>query len=269
MKFDRFPKCTSLCCFLFLLAGAVFSQNRVIVPINTHFIPTENGTNDHMYNKVVSVSTQGELLEKIYDKENRPIEISKSTFKDPEGKQLLWKETQKFNELGEIDMIIIVDTSSDSTNTKVFNNEKLLLELYCDKFSICTGSFYPEGSEETIPVDRNIFEPNFSDIQGWFKFARENFKYPEMARKGKHEGTVWMGLKISTTGELLESSAINAQELHPSLIKQVQEIIDVYTGGFSSALDKKGNPVEGWMYFNTDFYLIQTKPTRTVPKFDF
>ncbi|RZS94993.1 energy transducer TonB [Cecembia calidifontis] len=269
MKSIGVLKYSSLCCFLFLMAGAVFSQNRVIVPINEHLIPTENGSNEHIYNKVVSVSTQGELLEKIYNLENRPIEISKSSFKDPEGKQLLWKETQKFNELGEIDRIIIVDASSDSTKTKVFNNEKLLLELSCDEFSNCNGLFYPEDSEETIPVDRNIFEPNFSDIQGWFKFARENFKYPEIARKGKHEGTVWMGLRIGTNGELLESTGINAKELHPSLIKKVQEIIDAYHGEFSPALDKKGNPVEGWMYFNTDFYLLQTKTTRTVPKFDF
>lgn len=269
MKIDKLLKYASLCSSLFLITEAVFSQNRVIVPINEHFIPTENGSNDHVYNKIVSVSTQGELLEKIYNKENRPIEISKSSFKDLEGKQLLWKETQKFNESGEIDMIIIVDSSSDSTKTKVFNNEKLLFELSCDEFSNCNGLFYPEDSEETIPVYRNIFEPNFSDIQGWFKFARENFKYPEIARKGKHEGTVWMGLRIGANGELLESTGINARELHPSLIKKVQEIIDAYHGGFSPALDKKGNPVEGWMYFNTDFYLIETKTVRSVPKFDF
>lgn len=58
----------------------LFAQEREIIPLNEHFYPLSLGAGLHTYNNVKTLSTDGEVMEKIYTLENTPVEIRKVTF---------------------------------------------------------------------------------------------------------------------------------------------------------------------------------------------
>lgn len=63
-------------------------------------------------------------------------------------------------------------------------------------------------------------------------------------------------MKISEFGEILARKVINESVAHPSLIKEVEKIIENYKGGVVPAReDLGGDYVAAWMYFQVRFLL--------------
>ncbi|MCC5936151.1 MAG: energy transducer TonB [Lunatimonas sp.] len=230
------------------------AQERKIIHLDAHFLPTESGEDDHTYSKIVTVSAEGELVEKTYDLNYTLVSVKKSLFEESEPLDPLWEEETHYSSDG-VPMYTEFKYRKDNAKyTKVLVDEKLVLDLICDNSLSCEGTFVaPSGEEET--VDRDIFKPSLPSVKVWQEFLAKNLSYPQSARNTRTEGEIWIGLKIDEYGEQVERFIVNRASSDPSLVKEVERILDRYTGGFVPARTIYGNPTAAWMYLPIRFRL--------------
>ncbi|SMD42214.1 TonB protein C-terminal [Aquiflexum balticum DSM 16537] len=229
------------------------AQERRIIPLNEHFFPLEVGRGLHKYNNVISYAIEKELNEKIYTLDNQLIRTIKSTFDDEARELLLWKSEQKFDLKGQSLYSKLYYSNSDTVFTKIIFEENLILDLVCI-YANCNGSYFKSDGNVEV-VDRNIFEPSFKSLNIWQEFLNRNLTYPLGARRIGAQGNVWVGMKISDSGELLEYAILNSEVIHPVLIGEVNRILKIYNEGFVPAKDFDGNYITEWMYFPVRFVL--------------
>jgi hypothetical protein len=132
--------------------------------------------------------------------------------------------------------------------------DDLILDLECGSSANCNGTFVSSvGDKEK--VDRDICKPNFPSVEFWHKFLSKNLTYPLAARNAGAQGEVWVGVKIGSSGEIMESAIMNPTQSHTALITEVERILDRYDGGFVAARDLEGECITAWMYFPIRFSL--------------
>lgn len=232
-----------------------YAQERRIIPLNEHFFPLEVGKGLHKYNNVISYAIEKELNEKIYTLDNQLIKSIKSTFDDEAREFLLWKSEQSFDLKGQTLYSKLYYSNSDTVFTKMIVEGKIILDLVCVNRS-CNGSYFKSDGNQEL-VDRNIFEPSFTSNEIWQEFLHSNLTYPTVARRVGAQGNVWVGMKISDSGEVLESAILNSEVIHPVLIKEVNRILKIYNEGFVPAKDFNGNYITEWMYFPVRFVIFR------------
>jgi hypothetical protein len=234
--------------------GLVEAQERKIIPLDAHFLPTESGEDDHTYSKIVTVSSEGELVEKIYDLNYTLVSVKKSLFEESEPLEPLWEEETHYSSDGIPIYTEFKYRKDNAKHTKVLVGEKLVLDLVCDSSLSCEGAFVaPSGEEEA--VDRDIFKPSLPSLKVWQEFLGKNLSYPQSARNTRTEGEIRLALKIDEHGELVERFILNRISSDPSLVKEVERVLDRYTGGFVPARDLQGSPTTAWMYLPIRFRL--------------
>ncbi|HSI77487.1 MAG TPA: hypothetical protein VK957_16420 [Lunatimonas sp.] len=230
------------------------AQEREIIPLNEHFFPVKTEGENQQYSKIVSISPEGELVEKIYSLEYSLVSIKKSIFEKGQTMEPLWEEKQEFSSDGELKYTQLKYRKANSRHTKVLVGEDLILDLECGSSSKCNGLFVSStGYQET--VDRDIFKPSFPTTEGWQKFLTGNLTYPQAARNADKEAEVWVGMKINDFGEIVERAVVNESASHPSLIEEVERILEIYEGDVVPARDLEGDYITAWMYFPVRFIL--------------
>lgn len=230
------------------------AQEREIIPLNKHFFPVETEGKNQQYSKIVTISPEGELVEKIYSMEFSLVSITKSIFEEGKPREPLWEEKQQFSQVGELEFTQLKYRKANSRHTKVVVGDKLVLDLECKGNSKCDGIFVStSGYQET--VDRDILKPSFPTLEIWQNFLMKNLTYPLAARNAEEEAEVWVGMNISEFGEILERKVVNESVAHPSLIKEVEKIIENYDGEVVPARNIEGDYVPAWMYFPIRFLL--------------
>ncbi|EON76868.1 hypothetical protein ADIS_2739 [Lunatimonas lonarensis] len=242
-------------CLGFLgFASKAEAQERKIIPLDAHFLPIEEGEDGHSYSKIVTVSSEGELVEKTYDLNYSLVSVKKSLFEESERQEPLWEEETHYSSDGAPISTQYKYRKDNAKHTKVLVGEKLVLELVCDGSMPCKGTFVaPSGERET--VDRDIFKPSLPSMKVWQDFLVKNVSYPPSARNKRTEGEIWIGLRIDEHGELVERFILNRASSDPSLVKEVERLFDIYTGGFVPARTIYGNPTTAWMYLPIRFRL--------------
>lgn len=239
--------------FLSSISFGAFAQQRLIIPLTEHYTAADSGAKNHVYNNLVTVTPKGELYERFYDLNNRLVKSSKSSFKDPELQELVWKETQYFDKKGELEYAQIYEIYDNAITTKIADAEQLILDIICTDIYNCVGDFTPKGKEGPISVKRNVFEANFENPDEWTQFMVENVRYPTAAKKGNYQGIVQLALKIDSNGALLTTAPVNPKEVHKSLVEELQRVVLLNPGPYLPAMNKYGEAVEGWIYFSFDF----------------
>ncbi|WP_158856077.1 energy transducer TonB [Lunatibacter salilacus] len=240
-------------CWL-VLSTTSLAQEKKIIPLNEHFFPLETEGENQQYSKIVSISPEGELVEKIYSLEYSLVSITKSIYEEGQPREPLWEEKQQFLPDGELEFTQLKYRKANSRHTKVVAGEELILDLECKGSSKCDGIFVStSGYQED--VDRDILKPSFPTIEVWQKFLTKNLTYPPAARNANEEAEVWVGMKISEFGEILERAVVNGSISHPSLIKEVERILELYKGDVVPARDIEGDYITAWMYFPVRFIL--------------
>lgn len=252
----KLPLRFSLLIILLFCLGILSSataQERKIISLDEHFTPLEDGGGKHLYNSVTSFGIEKELNEKIYTLDNQLVKSIKSTFVDEEREILLWKQEQRLDSNGKLEFTKLSFTNADTAFTKILVDENLILDLAC-LYNNCHGIFSKSNGDQEI-VDRNIFEPSFKSRRIWQEFLNSNLTYPLGARRVGAQGDVWVGMKISETGEVIESIILNPKIINPILIKEVERIIKKYDKGIVQARDFNGENITAWMYFPVKFVL--------------
>jgi len=234
--------------------GLVEAQERKIIPLNAHFLPIASGDEGQKYSKIVTVSSEGELVEKTYDLNYALVSAKKSMFEASEPQEPVWEEEQHYASDGTLRYTQFKYRKDNANYTKVFVGDKLVLDMVCDRALKCEGSFVAPGGEEEA-VNRDIFKPGLPDMKVWQEFLAKNLSYPQSARNTRAEGEIWLGLKIDERGEFLESSVVNRASSDPGLVKEVERVLDRYSGGFLPARNLKGIPTTAWMYLPIRFRL--------------
>lgn len=234
--------------------GLVEAQERKIIPLDAHFLPIESGDEGQTYSKIVTVSSEGELVEKTYDLNYALVSAKKSMFEASEPEDPIWEEEKQYASDGTLKYTQFKYRKDNANYTKVFVGDKLVLDLVCDSSLNCEGSFVAPGGEAEA-VDRDIFKPGLPSMKAWHEFLAKNLSYPQSARNNQVEGEIWVGLKIDERGELLESSVVNRANSDPGLVKEVERVLDRYTGGFLPARNLQGGPTTAWMYLPIRFRL--------------
>lgn len=228
------------------------AQERKVVPLDAHFLPIESGEDGHTYSKIMTVSSEGELVEKTYDLNYALVSVKKSLFEELEPDEPLWEEETHYSEDGAPIYTRYKYRKDNAKHTKVVVEEKVVLDLVCDDSMSCEGTFVaPSGEQES--VDRDIFKPSLPSVKVWQEFLGNNLSYPPSARNTRTEGEIWIGLKINEHGELVERSVLNRDSSDPSLVKEVERVLERYTGGFVPARTIYGNPTTAWMYLPIRF----------------
>ncbi|MGY6521708.1 MAG: energy transducer TonB [Mongoliitalea sp.] len=230
--------------FLFFTFHAI-AQEREIIPLNEHFYPLTLGFGEHTYNDVKTMSSEGEILEKIYTLDHRLVQNRKTTLGDNGVERI---QVSKYGTDGDLISIEITEFEEGLTYTQVHNGSRVVLELACAG-NFCEGEF--NGSF----VDRNVFKPSFRSVDSWERFIQSELTYPVVARRVGAQGIVLLGLKISSNGTLLEKVVMNPNEVHKSLAKEALRIIDLYEDGFIYAVDLQDYPIDAWLYLPVRFVL--------------
>lgn len=236
------------------IPGLVEGQERKIIPLDAHFLPIESGDKGQKYSKIITVSPEGELVEKTYDLNYTLVSAKKSMFEASEPVDPVWEEENHYASDGTLKYTQFKYRKENANYTKVFVGTKLVLDLVCDSSLTCEGSFVAPGGEEEA-VDRDIFKPGLRSMKAWQEFLSKNLSYPPSARNNRAEGEIWVGLKINEAGELVESSILNRASSDPSLVKEVERVLERYAGGFLPARDLQGGPTTAWMYLPIRFRL--------------
>lgn len=234
--------------------GLVEAQERKIIPLDAHFLQIESGDEDQKYSKIVTVSPEGELVEKTYDLNYALVSAKKSMFEASEPEDPIWEEEKQYASDGTLKYTQFKYRKDNANYTKVFVGTKLVLDLVCDSSLTCEGSFVAPGGEAEA-VDRDIFKPGLPSMKAWQEFLGKNLSYPPSARNNRAEGEIWVGLKINEAGELVESFILNRASSDPSLVKEVERVLERYAGGFLPARDLQGGPTTAWMYLPIRFRL--------------
>lgn len=230
--------------FLFVSFHSI-AQEREIIPLNEHFYPLALGFGEHTYNDVKTVPSEGEILEKIYTLDHRLVQNRKTTLGDNGVERI---QISTYGPDGDLISIEITEFEEGLTYTQVHNGSRVVLELACAG-NFCEGEF--NGSF----VDRNVFKPSLRSMDSWERFIQRELTYPVVARRVGAQGTVLLGLKISSNGTLLEKVVINPNEVHKSLAKEALRVIDLYKDGFVYAVDLQDYPIDAWLFLPVRFVL--------------
>lgn len=240
--------------FAFGLYFYSYAQERKIIPLNEHFFPIEDGGGNQQFYKIVRTSKEGILIEKIYTLENSLVSVKRSSFLNSSQEEPNIEQEHKYSPDGELEYIRIEYKEQSSSNTKVVVGEEIILDVNCINQLDCIGIYItPTGEEEA--VDRDIFKPNFKSMEMWKKILKKNLIYPVYARRARIQGEVWVGMKISDSGELMERAIMNSNTADNILIKEVERILKKYDNGFVPAINLKGESITAWMYFPVRFVL--------------
>lgn len=241
--------------FTFILVFALhfnsYAQERRIIPLNEHFFAIEAGGGEHVFNNVVSFSEEGEMIEKIYNLENKLISIKKSILEDSQEKTPLWEQEQHFTLDGDLEYTRIKYKNEDGNFTKIIRDGNLILDLKCKSFD-CKG-FYITDDQQMLECDRDVFESGFPTVKTWSKLLNKHLRFPEVAKQPGSMFKIWIGFKIDESGEMIENAVMNKNLLHPSISKEVERIITKYNGKFMPAIDFDGNPITSWFYITLIF----------------
>ncbi|WP_209331103.1 energy transducer TonB [Lunatimonas salinarum] len=244
----------ALCLGFLGFAGNAEAQERKIIHLDMHFLPTESGADDHTYSKIVTVSSEGELVEKTYDLNYALVSVKKSLFEESVPDEPLWEEETHYSVDGAPVYTQFNYRKDNAKHTKVVVEEIVVLDLVCNGSMPCEGTFVaPSGEEET--VDRDIFKPSLPSVKVWQEFLGKNLSYPQSAINTRTEGEIWIGLRIDEEGKLVERFILNRESSDPSLVKEVERVLERYTGGFVPARTIYGNPTTAWLYLPIRFRL--------------
>lgn len=202
---------------------------------------------------MTSFGIDKELNEKIYTLDNQLVKAIKSTFKDEAREVLLWRQEQKLDTNGKIQFTKLNFSNADTSFTQIIIDNRLILDLAC-LYNNCNGVFLKSDGDEEI-IDRDIFEPSFKCKMIWQEFLNSNLTYPLGARRIGAQGDVWVGMQISDSGEVIESTILNSKIINPILVKEVERVINKYDKGLVPARDLNGKNITAWMYFPVKFVL--------------
>ncbi len=246
---------TKICFLLFPLflsleyVGAQ-TQERVITPLNKHFFEANPlDSSNHTYTQIYSPVTKST---KIYAKSNR---LAKSIEDDinPEG-GFNQRTIKRYDSLGNL-------TSKTIKNL----DDQNLITYYIESDTI-RGEVVSLGSTQ-ITITRanrpnpyqsvwNDFEPRPKvSKEDWYNFLATNLNYPSQPNRPKQTGAVYIALLIDKEGQVLEKELANPENVPEVLAREAMRVINLYQGGFFSALDTETQHSTQWTYIPIRFSL--------------
>lgn len=216
------------------------AQERVIIKLDGGMKPVLNekfGT--HKYNQILTTSQDSSSISKIYDLKNRLINQSKEKY----------NEELRYNEA----IISNYDTLQNLISSELKNVDNgsfvrvfLDVEKLVSRLEYMAGesySFYLDDDElPTIQSEKNPMELQTNyEMRDYNSFLAKNLKYPAQARERKEMGTVLLKLDINETGEVIEISCLNEDELYKPLIKEAIRVVKAFNPTFLAPIDMYGN----------------------------
>ncbi|MCH7410930.1 energy transducer TonB [Belliella sp. DSM 111904] len=239
---------------LLLVSIGSFAQERIITPLNDHYYPLSQGGGEHVFNRVESKSSDGYMIYRIFTLDNILIKVNRSSYLQVDGELVHFEEEKSYNSSGALNFVRLDFKSSKSTQVKILVDEDVVSEIQCVNQNDCSGFLVlPDGEE--LAIDRDIFKPSFTDAGVFDVWLSKVLTYPIVSRRLGVQGDVWVGAEIDENGDLIQFKIMNKNEVHDSLIDEVNRVLRKYKDGFIPAKNLKGEAIQAWMYFPVKFRL--------------
>jgi hypothetical protein len=239
------------------------TQQRIITPLNKHFFQAHPlDSSNHTYTQIYSPATNST---KIYAKSNRLVKSIEDDI-NPEG-GFNQRTIKRYDSLGRL-----------SSNTIKNLDDHNFITYYIESDTI-RGEMVSIGNSE-ITITRanrpnpyqvfwNDFEPRPKvSREEWYKFLVANLNYPTQPNRPKETGTVYIALLIDKEGQVLEKELANPENVPKVLAWEAMRVINLYPGGFFSALDTDTHHSTQWAYIPIRFSLGGETPPCGNAEFD-
>jgi TonB family protein len=228
-------------CFPFCLKA--IAQERTTTKLNRHFFEIQNkDTKNHHFNRVESVTQNGDTLIWIFDLQNRMVKQSKK------GLNIEGNFNQEITET--------FDSANRLINQRVTNldNSKYVIFYYTD--GVKKAEVTRQGNEvyeiwrnnpdSIYSAKHNDFEA-FLDKDDWNTHLMKNLRYPVEARRYGASGLVQVALLIDKEGNVKEVDIANESLVNTYLGKEAQRVAKLYKGKCIPATNIEGEPEESWI----------------------
>lgn len=236
--------------FLSLKYVGAQTQQRVIIPLNKHFFhanPLDSST--HIYNQIFSPVTKST---KIYTKSNRLVKSIDDDI-NPEG-GFNQRTIKRYDSLGRLTSKTIKNLDDHNLITYYIKSDTIRGEVV----SIGNSQITVTRANRPNPyqVFWNDFEPRPKvSREEWYKFLVANLNYPTQPNRPKQTGTVYIALLIDKEGQVLEKELANPENVPEVLAREAMRVINLYPGGYFSALDTDTHHSTQWAYIPIRFSL--------------
>ena len=241
---------------LFVLCGfAVLSsargQDRVTTKLNRHFIEIgKNDTDSFFYTKMVSVTSTGDTLTRIFDLENRLVKQSKISLNPAENFRQEISET--FNTTNQL--ITQRITNLDNRKYVEFHYRDGVKKAQVISHGNDVFEIWRNNPNSLYTSDHDDFGPGL-DKKEWQNFLVKTLRYPSEARKSGAEGTVILAILVDETGAIQESEIANEAFVDPYLAKEALRVVRLFKGEFIPAINLDGQPEPKWINIPIRFRL--------------
>lgn len=226
------------------------TQQRVILPLNKHFFEANpSDSSNHIFTQIYSPVTK---TTKIYSKSNRLVKSIEDDI-NPEGgfKQ---RTIKRYDSLGNLTSKTIKNLDDPNFITYYLESDTIRGEVV----SIGNTQITITRANRPNPYQNmwNDFEPRPKiSKEEWYKFLAANLNYPTQAGRPKQTGTVYIALLIDEEGEILKKELANPENVPEVLAREAMRVINLYGGGFFSALDSDTHHSTQWAYIPIRFSL--------------
>lgn len=229
---------------------AAQTQQRVITPLNKHFFQANPlDSSNHTYTQVYSPVTKST---KIYAKSNRLVKSIEDSINQEGG--FNQRTINRYDSLGELSSKTIKNLDANNMITYYIESDTIRGEV------VSLGSTQLTITRSTRPNPYqsmwNDFEPRPKvSKEEWYKFLGTNLNYPTQSNRPRQTGTVYIALLIDQDGQVLEKELANPENVPKILAREAMRVINLYQGGFFSALNTDTQHSIQWAYIPIRFSL--------------
>lgn len=236
---------------VFAVISSARGQDRVITKLNRHFIEIgENNTDSFFYTKMVSVTSTGDTLTRIFDLQNRMVRQAKVNINPTENFR------QEISETFDSTNQLITQRITNLENRKYveFHYRNGVKKAQVISHGNNTFEIWRDNPDSLYTSDHDDFGPGL-DKKVWQNFLIKNLRYPTEARKSGAEGTVILAILVDESGSIQESEVANEAFVDPFLAKEALRVVRLFKGEFIPAINLEGQPEQKWITIPIRFRL--------------
>lgn len=215
---------------LTIICNFIFGQEIKMYDENFFLLEKKKKSNPVYF--VKNEISEKSLKEKFYTLKDSLLvkEINTENNKDGE---ILTQVILKYRPDGEIFQELIKDNNSGSFVFKNYDTKGQLFYISeYSRHSKMKSKYFDEENKEILISSEQLPEPK-DGIMGWQKYLSKNLNYPPQARNKRLEGEALISFTISEKGDIENIEILNAEEIHPSIVKEAYRIANEYPYNWS------------------------------------
>lgn len=169
---------------------------------------------------------ENELIEETYSMDSIRVKLVQQKMSQKDS--LIQSTKTWFYKTGELEKVEKYLSGTDQTATYQYYKLGSLRSKSVKKGDyLISENYYAENGEKMEkPIIVDVLPKD--GLEAWNQYLRDNFRYPESARRAGYEGKVYVSLIVTEKGEMEDVQVINPEENHFLLNQEALRVVKKY-----------------------------------------